>query len=56
MDEELFHAAWAYFRHREDKRFSRTDCVSFVLMERLGLENALAFDAHFVQAGFRTLP
>lgn len=56
VDEDLFQAAWAYFGRRVDKRFSLTDCVSFVLMERLGIESALAFDAHFVQAGFRTLP
>ena len=56
VDEDLFGAAWTYFRRRDDKRFSLTDCVSFVLMDRLGLDRALAFDAHFVQAGFRTLP
>ncbi len=43
-------------RFGADKRFSLTDCVSFVLMERLGIERALAFDARFVQAGFRILP
>lgn len=56
VDEDLFEASWTYFRRRDDKRFSLTDCVSFVLMERLGIEHALAFDAHFVQAGFRILP
>jgi predicted nucleic acid-binding protein len=56
VDEELFAAAWSYFRRRGDKRFSLTDCVSFVLMQRLGIEAALAFDAHFTQAGFQTLP
>jgi predicted nucleic acid-binding protein len=56
VDEELFAAAWSYFRRRGDKRFSLTDCVSFVVMERLGIDAALAFDAHFTQAGFRTLP
>lgn len=56
VDEDLFRAAWTYFRRREDKRFSLTDCISFVVMEQLGIETALAFDAHFVQAGFRTLP
>jgi predicted nucleic acid-binding protein len=56
VDEELFRAAWSYFGRRADKRFSLTDCVSFVLMDRLGIEVGLAFDAHFAQAGFRTLP
>jgi len=56
VDEDLFAAAWSYFCRRGDKRFSLTDCVSFVVMERLGIAEALAFDAHFLQAGFRTLP
>ena len=56
VDEYLFGAAWTYFTKRDDKRFSLTDCVSFILMERLGIETALTFDGHFVQAGFRTLP
>ena len=56
VDEDLFHAAFAYLERRPDKRFSLTDCVSFVLMERLGISHALAFDAHFVQAGFSRLP
>lgn len=56
VDEDLFRAAWSYFRRRADKRFSLTDCVSFVLMEQLGIESALAFDAHFAQAGLRILP
>ena len=56
VEEELFRAAWSYFGRRADKRYSLTDCVSFVLMERLGIQSALAFDVHFVQAGFRILP
>ena len=56
VDEELFRAAFEYLRRRPDKRFSLTDCVSFVLMDRLGIRQALAFDAHFEQAGFTRLP
>lgn len=56
VDEELFGAAWTYFAKRSDKRFSLTDCVSFVLMQRLGIETALTFDAHYAQAGFSTIP
>jgi predicted nucleic acid-binding protein len=55
VDDELFRAGWEYFRTRPDKRYSLTDCVSFVVMERLGLRVALTFDAHFEQAGFRRL-
>jgi predicted nucleic acid-binding protein len=53
---ELFRAAFEYLKKRPDKRFSLTDCVSFVLMARLGIQTALAFDAHFEQAGYTRLP
>lgn len=39
----------------QDKTFSYTDSTSFALMERLGLEHALAFDVHFRQYGVRLL-
>ena len=56
VDGELFRAAFEYLKKRPDKRFSLTDCVSFVLMARLGIRKALAFDAHFEQAGYTRLP
>jgi predicted nucleic acid-binding protein len=57
VDEELLRAAFTYLERRPDKRFSLTDCVSFVLMQRLGIQEALTFDVHFEQAGFtRVLP
>ena len=34
---------------------SLTDCFSFVLMQRLGLTEALTSDLHFEQAGFKAL-
>ena len=34
------------------KRLSLTDCVSFIVMRQLGLNEALAFDRHFVEQGF----
>lgn len=43
-----------YERFR-DKRWGLTDCASFVVMEHLGLTDALAYDHHFQQAGFRAL-
>ncbi len=39
-----------------DKSFSLADCVSFVVMRQRGMERALAFDRHFIQAGFQKLP
>lgn len=55
-DDEMFNAAFEYLARRSDKRYSFTDCVSFVLMSRLGIQEALAFDGHFAQAGFVRLP
>jgi predicted nucleic acid-binding protein len=38
------------FRY-QDKRFSFTDAISFVLMERLGIRLAFSFDRNFAQYG-----
>jgi uncharacterized protein len=56
VEEELFRAGWEYLKQRSDKRYSLTDCISFVLMQRRSIAQALAFDGHFVQAGFNLLP
>jgi uncharacterized protein len=56
VDEELFYEGWNYFQKHKDKAYSLTDCVSFVLMKKLGIVTALTFDQHFVQAGFARLP
>jgi hypothetical protein len=47
--------AWELFRDYHDKAWSFTDCVSKVVMERLGLETAFAFDRHFRQFGSVTV-
>jgi predicted nucleic acid-binding protein len=47
--------AWEVFRAYRDKAWSFTDCVSFVVMERLGLRTAFAFDQHFRQFGIVTV-
>lgn len=42
---------------RSDRRgLSLVDCTSFEVMEREGLQEALALDADFADAGFRLLP
>ena len=40
---------------RMDKHWSLTDCISFTIMRQRGIEQALAYDHHFEQAGFQAL-
>ncbi len=54
-DEDLFEVGIDLYAHRPDKGWSLTDCISFVTMERMGIEEALTVDRHFEQAGFRPL-
>lgn len=51
---ELFESAFDLYQGHTDKQWGLVDCVSFVVMRSLGLTTALAFDQHFVQAGFVT--
>ncbi|HYO24017.1 MAG TPA: PIN domain-containing protein [Lacipirellulaceae bacterium] len=44
-------AAWHVFSTYRDKQWSFTDCVSRVVMERLSVTVACAFDEHFRQFG-----
>ncbi|HLA95034.1 MAG TPA: PIN domain-containing protein [Pyrinomonadaceae bacterium] len=56
VDENLFFEGWKRFGRYDDKRFSLTDCISFIVMEDLGIHTALSFDSDFVQVGFAKLP
>jgi len=51
----LLHQGLVRFREREDKDWSLTDCISFVLMEQRRVSRALTTDHHFEQAGFERL-
>jgi predicted nucleic acid-binding protein len=44
-------AAVALLRQHRDKEYSLCDAISFVVMQRLGIRQAAAFDAHFRQFG-----
>jgi uncharacterized protein len=44
-DEE--HAAFEYFARHADKVYSFVDCVSFVVMEKLGIQVAWSVDSDF---------
>ncbi len=52
---ELVEAGLARFALRRDKDWGLTDCLSFVVMEREGINAALTADKHFEQAGFTAL-
>ncbi|HWY87314.1 MAG TPA: PIN domain-containing protein [Gemmataceae bacterium] len=43
------------YRNRPDKDWPLTDCLSFVIMARRGITDALTGDEHFRQAGFNPL-
>ena len=51
----LFEEGTELYLSRDDKAWSLTDCISFVVMRREGLQDALTADHHFDQAGFHTL-
>jgi len=51
-DDELEASAWKLWEDRPDKEWSFVDCVSFTVMHRRGLAEALTTDRHFNQAGF----
>jgi hypothetical protein len=47
-----FEQALEFYHLHDDKQWSLTDCLSFVVMRERGLKTALTGDRHFVQAGF----
>ena len=52
---ELIDSAVQLYRTRPDKDWSLTDCLSFVVMERRHLTEALTTDGHFEQAGLKVM-
>ncbi len=54
-DTGLMDRGMELYATRTDKRWSLTDCISFVAMRDAGAVDALTSDHHFEQAGFRAL-
>lgn len=52
---EIENRAWEIFRRYDTAGFSFTDCISFAVMQSLGISRAFAFDTHFDVAGFERL-
>jgi predicted nucleic acid-binding protein len=55
VEPDLTGAAVSLYGSRTDKSWSLTDCLSFVVMQRRGLAEALTTDHHFEQAGLKAL-
>jgi predicted nucleic acid-binding protein len=55
LESALFDKGHQLYANRPDKEWGMVDCVSFVVMQERGLTDALAYDHHFQQAGFRAL-
>jgi predicted nucleic acid-binding protein len=55
LDMKLYEEGITLFASRPDKDWSLTNCISFVVMRREGLSEALTGDHHFEQAGFSAL-
>ncbi|MGF1473628.1 MAG: type II toxin-antitoxin system VapC family toxin [Rubrobacteraceae bacterium] len=56
VDEDLLRRGFDLFRRRPDKRYSLTDCISFLVMRDHQIDTAYAFDDHFGQEGFTRVP
>ena len=54
-DSNIFAQGIELYRNRPDKSWSLTDCISFVVMDREGVKDALTLDHHFEQAGFNAI-
>ena len=44
-----------YFRKYDDQQIDITDCLSFALMERLGLDTAMTFNSDFRTHGLKAV-
>jgi uncharacterized protein len=52
---QLLDRALDLYHQHADKKWTLTDCVSFVIMRERGVTDALTGDKHFEQAGFVAL-
>ena len=55
LQAELMGSAIQLYRSRPDKGWSLTDCLSFLVMERRCLTEALTTDHDFEQAGLKAM-
>lgn len=56
ITDQLFHKAREIFqRYNKDKKWSFTDCTSYVVMKDFGIRKVLTFDDNFSQMGFKAV-
>ena len=55
FDVEMIAASARFYEARNDKDWSLTDCLSFLVMEQRRIPRALTTDHHFRQAGFESV-
>ncbi len=55
LGSQLLERGMQLMGERQDKDWSLTDCISFVVMKKHGIHDALTTDKHFEQAGFTAL-
>ncbi len=55
IQEALEAKGWEFFKQHQDKTFSFTDCMSFVVMQTLNITIAFTYDSHFEQVGFQII-
>ncbi|MCK4734422.1 MAG: PIN domain-containing protein [Methanophagales archaeon] len=44
-----------YFKRYKDQKIDLTDCLSFSIMERMGIDTAFTFDSDFQTHGFKVM-
>lgn len=47
--------AWQFMEKYKDHPFSFTDCPSFIIMKRMGIERVCTLDHHFLIAGLEII-
>ena len=56
ISQERFTATQEVFRrYNKDKKWSFTDCSSYVIMRQLKIKKVFTFDANFSEMGFEVL-
>lgn len=55
VDDRLRNLAFDCYHQHDDKAWSLTDCLSFVVMRERKITKALTGDHHFIQAGFEAV-